>query len=70
MLSASDPYYVAKEEVSKAIEKMRGLHGEWKRLLQSDTARSQRFQQLHEEITGPKEIEKSRKTKDVNISIT
>ncbi|CAK9020950.1 unnamed protein product [Durusdinium trenchii] len=53
MLSASDPYYVAKEEVAKAMEKLQGLHQDWKRSLQAeDTARSHRFQQLHEEITG------------------
>lgn len=53
MLSASDPYYVAKEEVAKAMDRLRGLHQDWKRLLQTeDTARSQRFQQMHQEITG------------------
>eukprot|EP00437_Effrenium_voratum_P019475 CAMPEP_0181445858 /NCGR_PEP_ID=MMETSP1110-20121109/25804_1 /TAXON_ID=174948 /ORGANISM="Symbiodinium sp., Strain CCMP421" /LENGTH=237 /DNA_ID=CAMNT_0023569915 /DNA_START=55 /DNA_END=765 /DNA_ORIENTATION=+ len=53
MLSASDPYYVAKEEVAKAMDKLRGLHQDWKRLLHTeDTARSQRFQQTHEELTG------------------
>ena len=30
-----------------------GLHQDWKRLLQTeDTARSQRFQQMHQELTG------------------
>eukprot|EP00438_Fugacium_kawagutii_P001786 Skav235965 [mRNA] locus=scaffold592:113694:114665:- [translate_table: standard] len=68
MLSASDPYYVAKEEVAKAMNRLPGrrsevlsvfemwlrlgLHQEWKRLLMEDTARSQRFQQMHQEITG------------------
>lgn len=53
MLSASDPYYVAKEEVAKAMDRLRGLHQDWKHLLQTeDTARSQRFQQMHQEITG------------------
>ncbi len=31
---------------------LRGLHQDWKRLLQEDTARSQRFQQMHQELTG------------------
>lgn len=54
MLSAtSDPYYVAKDEVQAAFKKVRAMHEEWKRLLHSEnTARSQRFQELHSEIAG------------------
>mmetsp|Transcript_89339 Transcript_89339/g.255869 ORF Transcript_89339/g.255869 Transcript_89339/m.255869 type:complete len:248 (+) Transcript_89339:60-803(+) len=53
MTSAADPYYVAKEEVEGAIQKVQEMHKEWGRLLQSEnTARSQRFQHLHSEISG------------------
>mmetsp|Transcript_18677 Transcript_18677/g.35039 ORF Transcript_18677/g.35039 Transcript_18677/m.35039 type:complete len:250 (-) Transcript_18677:139-888(-) len=54
MLSASsDPYYVAKEEVAKAMQKVKGLHPEWRRLLQSEnTARSDRFKESHSELSG------------------
>lgn len=54
MLStSSDPYYVAKEEVQAAIGKLRTMHGEWGLFLQSEnTAKSQRFQELHAEICG------------------
>lgn len=54
MLSAAtDPFYVAKEEVQGSIKSLQGLHGEWKRLLHSDnTATSDRFQDVHAEIAG------------------
>mmetsp|Transcript_19468 Transcript_19468/g.61243 ORF Transcript_19468/g.61243 Transcript_19468/m.61243 type:complete len:250 (-) Transcript_19468:31-780(-) len=54
MLSpATDPYYVAKDEVEVAIKKVQGMHDEWKRLLQSEnTAKSSRFQELHSEIAA------------------
>lgn len=51
--STTDPYYVAKDEVQQAIQKVRGMHGEWKRLLHAEnTATSARFQELHSEIAG------------------
>lgn len=51
--SATDPYYVAKDEVQSAIKKVQGLHDEWKCLLQSEnTAKSARFQELHSEIAA------------------
>merc|ERR1719343_384368 len=51
MPSAADPYYVARDEVDAKIKKIQDLHSEWKRLLHSEnTARSQRFQNLHAEI--------------------
>ncbi|CAE7553413.1 STX6 [Symbiodinium natans] len=54
MLSASsDPYYVAKEEVAKAMQRLQGMHPEWRRLLQTEnTARSERFKELHSELAG------------------
>ena len=74
MLSASsDPYYVAKEEVAKAMQKLQGrvfcpapfetflthgvkfegLHPEWRQLLQTEnTARSERFKELHADLAG------------------
>ncbi|CAE7937256.1 ppp1cc-b [Symbiodinium necroappetens] len=54
MLSASsDPYYVAREEVAKAMQKLQGLFPEWRRLLQTEnTARSERFKELHSELAG------------------
>mmetsp|Transcript_10190 Transcript_10190/g.30612 ORF Transcript_10190/g.30612 Transcript_10190/m.30612 type:complete len:249 (-) Transcript_10190:40-786(-) len=51
--SATDPYYVAKDEVQAAIKKVQTMHDEWKRLLQSEnTAKSTRFQELHSEIAA------------------
>lgn len=54
MLSpASDPYYEAQDEVKSAIKNMQSMHGNWKRLLDSEnTARSQRFQDAHAELAG------------------
>jgi len=51
--AAADPYYVAKEEVEGAIKRTQEMHNEWKRLLYSEnTAKSQRFQTVHTEISG------------------
>jgi len=54
MLSAtSDPYYVAKEEVDTTIKKVKTMHEEWQKLLQSEnTANSRKFQELHAELVG------------------
>lgn len=53
MSTVGDPYYVAKDEVVAALKKLQGMHEEWKRRLHSEnTARSNRFQELHVEITG------------------
>jgi len=50
---ATDPYYVAKDEVEQAIQKVRGMHDTWKRLLHAEnTAKSARFLDLHTQITG------------------
>lgn len=50
---ATDPYYVAKEEVQLAMKKVQGMHDDWKRLLQSEnTAKSSKFQELHSEIAA------------------
>lgn len=51
MSSATDPYYVAKDDVESAIKQVQKMHKEWKRLLQSEnTARSKPFQDMHVEI--------------------
>mmetsp|Transcript_11731 Transcript_11731/g.21157 ORF Transcript_11731/g.21157 Transcript_11731/m.21157 type:complete len:250 (-) Transcript_11731:173-922(-) len=54
MLStSSDPYYVAKDEVETAIKKVQRMYEEWKPLLQREnTARNQRFQEIHSELAG------------------
>mmetsp|Transcript_43807 Transcript_43807/g.93787 ORF Transcript_43807/g.93787 Transcript_43807/m.93787 type:complete len:248 (-) Transcript_43807:239-982(-) len=50
---ATDPYYIAKEEVEGAIRKAQDMHKEWNKLLYSEnTARSQRFQQLHSSLVA------------------
>eukprot|EP00928_Gymnodinium_smaydae_P092961 TRINITY_DN76971_c0_g1_i1.p1 TRINITY_DN76971_c0_g1~~TRINITY_DN76971_c0_g1_i1.p1 ORF type:complete len:285 (-),score=79.85 TRINITY_DN76971_c0_g1_i1:113-856(-) len=53
MSAASDPYYVAKDDVESALKKLKKMHGEWKSLLTSEnTAKSKQFQVLHEDIVG------------------
>jgi len=48
-----DPYYEAKDEVEQAIQKVRGMHDQWKRLLHTEnTAKSIHFQELHSGIAG------------------
>lgn len=54
MLSATtDPYYVAKEEVEQALKKVKSMHSNWKSILDNEnTAKSNKFQELHVEIAG------------------
>jgi len=54
MLSATtDPYYVAKDEVEVALKKVREMHATWKQILENEnTAKSNKFQELHVEIAG------------------
>ncbi|CAE7462782.1 STX6 [Symbiodinium natans] len=52
MLStSSDPFDVARDEVEAAVRKVRGMHREWQRLLQSEnTAESRLFKDCHKEL--------------------
>lgn len=51
--TATDPYYVVKDEVQDAITKLQAMHEDWQRLLRSEnTATHSRFQELHSEIAA------------------
>lgn len=50
---SADPFLVIKDEVKSTLEKVKGMHEEWSTLLKNEnTARSERFQKLHEDIAG------------------
>ncbi|CAL1151785.1 unnamed protein product [Cladocopium goreaui] len=54
MLSTStDPFDVARDEVEALIRKVRSMHKEWQKLLQSEnTAESRKFQDLQKELAA------------------
>ncbi|CAE8581960.1 unnamed protein product [Polarella glacialis] len=52
-MAMSDPFDVARDEVETAVRKVRRLHKEWLRLLETEnTSESRSFQEIHRELTG------------------
>jgi len=51
--SVQDPFEVARDEVQAAVQKVKFMHKEWRRLLETEnTCESHRFQDLHAELVG------------------
>lgn len=69
--TASDPFYVAKDEVQTGVKKVKAAHSEWKDLLErTNTAKSRRFADLQSEIhTELSQLEFDLNDMDATIAI-